>query len=297
MLIHYNLREVVLRSVGSDIFFSCRADFSQFSSLFHVLVASGCDPDDYYFTIFPFLEGPEFAELSLNQEVVADEIHDPFGDDSKESGNCESEGIRHEETSTNPSSSATQLVPLDEESYLTEIRQLAQFLRHQGVDLLQETNHQRAFGLLRGPTPRRMTLSVLREFGLNSNYRHPGFDCMSSLLYVSLLNLPTYPSTVGMNNLIDLISSGADIYDTELADESLIDAADEDGLISPTIIAEVAKVVPLWRHALREAGYNPDEVFLEDERRRREFRRLHGANSSAVEMENPPRSALRRRLV
>ncbi|CAG7557841.1 unnamed protein product [Fusarium equiseti] len=92
-------------------------------------------------------------------------------------------------------------------------------------------------------------------------------------------------------------ASGADIRYMEWANENWIDYVDEDGVMSPTAYAEAAGFMSIWRHALRKAGYKPDEVFLEDKGRRREFRKSHGTRSSAVEMEDPPRISLRRRLV
>ncbi|KAF2115667.1 hypothetical protein BDV96DRAFT_645859 [Lophiotrema nucula] len=60
-----------------------------------------------------------------------------------------------------------------------------------------------------------------------------------------------------------------------------------DFLFTPTIYASFTGIEPYWRAALRRNGYDPDEVYAEDDRRRREYVRSHGTTTSAVQLEVP----------
>ena len=201
------------------------------------------------------------------------------------------------DTPTHASEPAWRYFVFDEKHCLTTTRQVAQFLRSQGLDITKETDegYSRVSRLLE--TPKRLTFPVLRECGVTGNYEDPSCDFMASILYQGLYSFHFSGSDYVVDNLINIISSGADIYYMELAHEYWMNAVDDDGVMSPTAYSKANGFTSLWRHALQQAGYNPDLVFLEDERRRREFRRLHGATSSAVEMECLPGSTLRRWLI
>lgn len=91
---------------------------------------------------------------------------------------------------------------------------------------------------------------------------------------------------------MDFLADGCDLYDIGW----LFDDPACDHLVTPTVAAEELGVTPSWRWALIAAGYNADEVFAEDARRRRSFRLREGASSSEVDMEGgAPRGSLRRR--
>jgi len=184
---------------------------------------------------------------------------------------------------------------IDGRSYLAGIRQIAQFFRHQGLDPLRTETSGRIYMLLERST--KITLPVLREFGLEGNHRDPYYESMYSIIYQGLACAMSSRRMLPTDNLISIISDGADIHDMEWANEHWVDKVDVDGVMSPTAFIKATRRDHVWRYALRKAGYNPDEVFLEDERRRREFRRLHGATSSVVAVEDPPSSTFRRRLV
>lgn len=229
------------------------------------MVASACDPDNCDINVFDCLEDRKFAALELNQFIISNQGY------------------------------LSKATPVDEESYLVRIRHVAQFLRRQGLNLTQESSSSRIPDLLK--RPKRMTFPVLLECGLDANYRDPSRDRMASILYHGLYCFQVSNSKLLMDNLISMIRHGAEIYDMEWAGEGWLNKVADDGVMSITAYAKATDCAPFWRHALKHAGYDPDDVFLEDERRRREFRKLHGAASSAVEVEDPPTSSLRRRLV
>lgn len=256
-----------------------------FFSLFHSFIASGCDIDDCSVSIFYF----------LGECLLPDELLTPQNITYDKYRRCNPRETHDVHNIRYFSELSRLYFVFDEGHYLTMIRQVAQFLRFQGLDLAKETAVAWVSFFLENPN--RLTLPVLRECGVTGNYQDPFCDQMASILYQGLYSFHFSGSKYVMDNLIDIISSGADIYDVELAHERWIDAVDDDGVMSPTAYAKANGFASVWKYALRQAGYDPDVVFLEDERRRREFRRLHGATSSAVEMENPPSSTLRRRLV
>jgi hypothetical protein len=293
-------------------------DFSLFFPIFHSLIALGCDIDDCDVSIFDFLEDGSFGELPFNQwgrpsenEFMRlhtnengssgdgeDSVLRPFGAKTAGSRTVHHGKISYRHHTVYPDSlSDTESILEAEMSYLATIRQLAQFLGRQGLSLVEETDYSRVSEILE--TPERMTFPVLRECGLNSNYREPFLDELASILYHGLSCLLGDPhSTILMDNLIGMISGGADIYDMEWATEEWIDDVDHDRVMSPTAYAKAMDLMPVWRYALQRAGYNPDDVILEDEKRRREFQRLHGAASSAVEIEEDTTgSTLRKRRV
>jgi hypothetical protein len=95
-----------------------------------------------------------------------------------------------------------------------------------------------------------------------------------------------------------LLVAGANIYEIDWADEDWIDDV-EDGLMTPTAYAKATGILPEWLEALAAAGYDPGQVVWEDERRRREFRWLHGVKSSAIDVQelNSSQSTIRRRPI
>jgi hypothetical protein len=247
--------------------------------------------------LYPFLKLDGFAKLGLNQQVIADEKHVLLhGDDYNpmEARECRTMGAYDESTPAHASDLTANQTLLDEDFYLAGIRQLAQFLKQEGLDMMREISHSWVFALFHDME--RMTLPVLRECGLNRNYRALGVDAFASILYPGLCWCFHSVKRFHVDNLIDMISNGADIYDMEWAPGAWIEFTDGDGVMSPTVYAKGVHRIPIWRYALKQAGYDPDEVFLEDRRRRREFRKLHGVISSAIEMRDPPTSTLRRQI-
>lgn len=272
-------------------------DFSLFCSVFHDLLASGCDLDDCDVNIYHCLEEGRFADLELNQADIADPEYLRFreryiGPMKEKEGRLSN--ITYEERLAQVSADSDKMSLSNKDSYLARIRRMAEFLRRQGLDLTEESGSSRVPELLRGA--KRMTLPVLLECGLDGDYRDPSRDHMASILYHGLYCFQDSDSDFNMDNLVNMIGHGADIFDMEWANDDWLGKVADDGVMTPTAYAKATGCARLWRYALNKAGYDPDEVFLEDERRRREFRRLHGATSSAVEMEGPPRSELRRRL-
>jgi hypothetical protein len=79
-----------------------------------------------------------------------------------------------------------------------------------------------------------------------------------------------------------LIKAGADIYSIELTSEVLFRILGK--WTTPTTAAIAWDSKDEWAAALLNCGYNPEKVFAEDARRRREFIRTHRAKCSGVEI-------------
>ena len=95
-------------------------------------------------------------------------------------------------------------------------------------------------------------------------------------------------------NLADLIRLGANLYEIGRFPMKL--ATKEPEGTTPSRYALSMGVNKVWETALRKAGYNPEEVYAEDERRFREYVRHHGGVTNAVELqENDQRNVLRKR--
>jgi hypothetical protein len=78
-----------------------------------------------------------------------------------------------------------------------------------------------------------------------------------------------------------LVRKGADVYYMHLHK-----CADNWWDIpTPTAYAILWKVEEEWRAALRACGHDPDQVYEEDERRRKDFIKLRGAKRTGVEVE------------
>jgi hypothetical protein len=82
-----------------------------------------------------------------------------------------------------------------------------------------------------------------------------------------------------IDNLSTLVMAGADIYyiDWMLERSFIYEDAFNDMLASPTAFAVACNIKFAWAASLRNYGYDPEEVFVEDMRRRREFPRTHGS--------------------
>ncbi|RSL96111.1 hypothetical protein CEP52_011692 [Fusarium oligoseptatum] len=155
---------------------------------------------------------------------------------------------------------------VDHERYLADIRRLAEFLGRQGLDLLHHTGSELTDVLYES---QRMGLLVLQQCGLDGNYTDPMMETMKPIIYAALCSLSYAASiTNEMENLVRIISTGADIYTVEWADDDWVERVEPDGVMSPTAYAKAEGLVEEWEEALRRAGYDPREVFIEDERRR-----------------------------
>ena len=93
-----------------------------------------------------------------------------------------------------------------------------------------------------------------------------------------------------VSNLASLVRLGADIYQIVTPPpgafiEEIWFPDLYTPVITPTLYAITRGLEQHWRMILRSCGFDPAEVFAEDERRRREFQLRRGASSSAVEIE------------
>ncbi|KAH7191787.1 uncharacterized protein B0J16DRAFT_331768 [Fusarium flagelliforme] len=289
-LIYYTISRIVQYDTDEDL--------GLFFSIFHAFVASGCDLDGCDINIYRFLDNFVFPDLIFNQQSAEHRVngqHDNYEQGLMGDRKIGTVELQNENNSAYASDLALEHSPTDECSYLAGIQRVAQFLRYQGLDLRQQEACSEIEMVL--TSAQRMTFPVLNACGVTGEYLETSDEGMNPILYRGLWSAFCPESTFATDNLITMISQGANVYNMEWAGEDWINYVDADGVMSPTAYAKLWNIVPIWRYALKRAGYDPDEVFLEDERRRREFRRLHGATSSAVEMEDPPSSALRRRLV
>ncbi|KAF4446295.1 ankyrin repeat protein [Fusarium austroafricanum] len=181
----------------------------------------------------------------------------------------------------------------DVAEYLAGVRSLAQFLEFQGIKVITSWSVFEAFR-----DPSEITLLALQALGLKTDYQGHSFPSGNSVIYMALraFDDPLGPLDALMNNLVSLILNGANIYDIQWGSGS--GWYEEDGIVSPTLFAEGLGLMKLWMEALEAAGYDPEEVVLEDIRRCQEFRRLHGARSSGVEVsQTDSECSIRRRLV
>ena len=93
-----------------------------------------------------------------------------------------------------------------------------------------------------------------------------------------------------IDNLVTLVNLGADLYqiapvNTAKFRRRIARAFPNTPIATPTVLAIALGLEKDWTTVLRRSGLDPDEVYAKDERRRREFLRLQGANSSAVQIE------------
>ncbi|KAF5005199.1 hypothetical protein FDECE_8320 [Fusarium decemcellulare] len=297
-----------------------RPDFSLFFTTFHSLLAAGCDLEDCRVSIFEFImnqilvhnlsgeyddEDDDLLQL-LSYETASEEyLSDCYSEKSEDSET----GEMSDETVTGSSpihhDRAVEVEAFDGDPYgpyLSAISQLAQFLGRQGLDLLREVPGSSGLdeAILE---PHKMTLPVLQTCGLKSNHEERFCNEMRPVLYRALhsfIDWERYGSNhrILVDNLVALISNGADIYHVEWASGDWIDDVDDDGLMSPTAYVKANDLMPVWKYALKAAGYDPEQVLLDDERRRRKFRQLQGASSSSVEVaEEVSGSSMRRRAI
>lgn len=279
------------------------SDFLLFSTVFYSVLASGCDLEDCTVTIFPILQHSDFFRIRFDQ--YGENEQSVFGSDIESLQYSDIHYIDQGIDDSSDTESSERNVPqaVEENNYLSGIRQLAQFLGQHGLSLLRRRPNSTGVHYAMYQ-PQRMTLAVLQECGLGSNYNDPDCDRKKPIIYVTLASLLGWEDWKApkdgfrLNNLVNLIATGADIYDVHWVDEDWIKDFEDGVLMSPTVYAKESGLMPVWKYALYQAGYNPDLVILEDKRNRQEFRRLHGAKSSAVEMsEDISGSAIRRRLV
>ncbi|OBT66611.1 hypothetical protein VE03_03963 [Pseudogymnoascus sp. 23342-1-I1] len=260
----------------------------------------GCDPDDCsVLTIYDILQADEFRRVYLN--FFPDDELDHSEDVSDLS---DSKRISSDSDSSTYHSDSTIRQKANEGQYLACIRELALFLDSQGYSLLKrESDWKSVQGLSSAlQFPLKMTLPVLQACGLSSNFYIRLGNGMETAIYDVLHALmdwddPMDPFRANRKmTMVNLLVSGANLYEIEWANEHWADFVD-DGLMTPTAYAEAAGILPEWLEALAAAGYDPGEVVSEDERRRREFRWLHGVKSSAIDIEelNSSRSTIRRR--
>jgi hypothetical protein len=78
-----------------------------------------------------------------------------------------------------------------------------------------------------------------------------------------------------------LVRKGADVYYMHLHKG----ADNWWDILTPTAYAILWKVEEEWRATLRACGHDPDQVYEEDERRRKDFIKLRGAKRTGVEVE------------
>jgi hypothetical protein len=94
-----------------------------------------------------------------------------------------------------------------------------------------------------------------------------------------------------------LIKSGVDIY--YMNPEDFDKAIAWDDIRTPSVVASTFEVHNEWRTALAECELDPNKVYLEDERRRKQAMRLRGASRSGVDVEMlelPPIDGFRSRI-
>ncbi|KAH7166386.1 hypothetical protein EDB81DRAFT_782227 [Dactylonectria macrodidyma] len=276
-------------------------------------ISHGCDFENCQIRIYTILREPLLTKAYLNRK-----LHQQLGDSQSlydgngymelgpDCGSDTSQGnllIQDDETydrisDTYFNTDSIEHSMFDEARYLTSIRQLAEFLNCHGLNFIQPLEVDELYDSMM--RLERMNLRILQACGLNSNFEDPFSDHMKPILFQALgsfetylkdsvmdyeVGRPTHQERVvfAMDNLVELIASGADIYHVEWANEDWANHV-EDGLMTPTVFAERRDMLPEWLKAVAKAGYDPDEVLLEDIRRRREFRLLHGAKSSSVEV-------------
>ncbi|RSM03508.1 hypothetical protein CDV31_010439 [Fusarium ambrosium] len=267
---------------------SIETNFDLFAVAFHSFIAVGCDIEDCEITIFDVLLHPGFESVPHNRWEESDE--DDWETDSETSDRdspsepkCEiTDEEDHNDNDGLDDTDHNHDAPppkADQERYLADIRRLAEFLGRQGLDLLHQTTFELTQVL---DESQRMALPVLQQCGLDGNYANPVRDTMKPIIYTAMV----FPDSVigELDNLVSIISTGADIYTVEWADDFWVGDVEPDGVMSPTAYAKATGMVEEWEEALRRAGYDPREVFIEDERRRREFRLRQGVKSSAVEV-------------
>ncbi|RSL46677.1 hypothetical protein CEP54_013740 [Fusarium duplospermum] len=240
-------------------------------------------------TIFDFLLSPLFCLVPPNryeendeEDCLEESVWEPDSDLSDRDSSSEPECKITDEVDQDDNDGLDDtdhsyhgLPPkVDHERYLADIRRLAEFLGRQGLDLLHHTGSELTDVLYES---QRMGLPVLQQCGLDGNYTDPTMETLKPIIYAALCSLSYATSVTNeMENLVRIISTGADIYTVEWADDEWIEDVGSDGVMSPTALAKATDIVEEWEEALRRAGYDPKEVFIEDERRRREFRLLQG---------------------
>ena len=90
-------------------------------------------------------------------------------------------------------------------------------------------------------------------------------------------------------NIYDLIVAGADIFaisPRSLNEDNAKGKFQESPICTPTTLAMYENIEHIWKWALRKAGYDPLEVYAEDECRRREYLRYNGGTTSSVEWDD-----------
>ena len=129
-------------------------------------------------------------------------------------------------------------------------------------------------------------------------------DPWNSLIFLLLYRAVKYfdkGESENAKHLSDLISAGADVYTIACKEHAIDDVFPDSPIVTPTMYAIDRDIESVWKLALRKAGFDPAEVYAEDERRRREFLRRQGATASAVEyehlVEEEPLLRLRKRRV
>ncbi|KAH7140177.1 hypothetical protein B0J13DRAFT_62290 [Dactylonectria estremocensis] len=278
------------------------------------LITQGCDLEDCKLRIYDVIQRPVFQTIPLNQQHHRDELNDYQSldredEDAELTSECgsdtfqwnfsiEEHNIIAVASDSSFDSNSTEQQISEETRYLTNVRLLAEFLNSQGLSLIQPRTSDDLGDSM--SIPIKMSLPILQACGLNNSYEDLCFDTMKPILFPVLYGLLSYKSAVNMDNLIVLVANSADIYHVEWDDKSWEDDV-EDGLMTLTAYAKANDLLPQWLKAVATAGYDPEEVLLEDMRKRREFRLLHGAKSSSVEigeaLGEPGSQELRRRTV
>jgi hypothetical protein len=129
---------------------------------------------------------------------------------------------------------------------------------------------------------------MLLACGLDANYTFPRDPRTLTFLILRRIKLYSrgyHARSIRSRDLVDLLSAGADVYAIIwIETEGLIwETFPKSQIATPTLYAIHYGIGEYWKGALREAGFDPAEVYAEDARRRREFRRLNGATASEVE--------------
>lgn len=190
---------------------------------------------------------------------------------------------------------------------LAVLKAVSALFRKDGVNLahyLRNPWGQTYYGVITAITNRNC-VAILLAAGMDVNNSQDPYD---SPIFSVLVLIYRHKDEVSreldgiMKNLYDLLDAGADIYTIawlpkakETTPERFILYGTP--IMTPTTSATKLEIEHLWKQGLRHAGYDPLEVYAEDERRRRDHLRNHGAASTVVEIEEgeEPESTFRMR--
>jgi hypothetical protein len=175
---------------------------------------------------------------------------------------------------------------------LDKLRKWSGILQRQGLDIFQDEVSSCSFISLASLYPNLLQLAL--ACGLKPNgvlYR--SLDSSSSFRTpISLFLEDVFTSRgqslgqrqLAIDNVVVLIRAGADIYQIWRKRELCPSCGAPGESMTPTVYAMRMGIKSQWAVALLDCGYDPEKVFAEDARRRREFLRTRGAKCTGVEI-------------